>query len=169
MHPADIVILVVLALSLIFGFWRGLVREAISLTGWVLAIYLARTYNEPMAAWLAQWVSTPSIRLVMSYGGLFLGTLVVCSLGGYAVSMMLRAGGLSLVDRFFGGVFGVARGFVLCLVALMLMAPFIVNDAWFREAQLPRAILKYESVARHLKDQAITIIRSPNTSESASH
>lgn len=169
MHPADIVILVVLALSLIFGFSRGLVREAIALTGWVLAIYLARSYNEPMAAWLAQWVSTPSLRLVMAYGSLFLGTLVVCSLGGHALSVMLRAGGLSVVDRFFGGIFGIARGLVICLIALMLMAPFINNDAWFREAQLPRAILKYESLARSLKDQAIAIVRSPNTSESASH
>lgn len=158
MHPADIVILIVLALSLIFGFWRGLVREAIALTGWVLAIYLARSYNEPLAEWLAQWVNTPSVRLVMSYGSLFLGTLVVCSLGGHAISLLLHAGGLSLIDRFLGGIFGVARGFVICLVALMLMAPFIKNDAWFREAYLPRAILKYESVARHLKDQAIAIV-----------
>lgn len=169
MHPADIVILVVLALSLIIGFWRGLVREAISLTGWVLAIYLARSYHEPMAAWLAQWVGTPSLRLVMAYGSLFIGTLVICSLGAHAVSMMLHAGGLSLLDRVFGGLFGIARGLVLCLVALMLMAPFIKNDAWFREAQLPRAILKYESVARSLKDHAIAIVRSPTPSESASH
>ncbi|REH36671.1 membrane protein required for colicin V production [Paraperlucidibaca baekdonensis] len=168
MHPADIVILVVLALSLIFGFSRGLVREAIALAGWVLAIYLARAYNEPMAAWLAQWVSTPSVRLVMSYGSLFLGTLVVCSLGGHAISMMLRAGGLSLLDRFFGGLFGVLRGVVLCLIALMLMAPFIREDVWFREAQLPRAILKYESLARQLKDKAIATVRSPTASESAS-
>ncbi|MFX5256931.1 CvpA family protein, partial [Acinetobacter baumannii] len=64
MHPADLVILTVLALSLIFGFMRGFVREALSLAGWVLAIIVARWFNEPMSAWLAQWVSTPSVRLV---------------------------------------------------------------------------------------------------------
>lgn len=158
MHPADLVILTVLALSLIFGFMRGFVREALSLAGWVLAIIVARWFNEPMSAWLAQWVGTPSVRLVMSYGGLFFGTLLFCSLFAHALSLAVRAGGLSLSDRVLGGLFGVARGLVLVLIALMLMAPFVKKDAWFRESQLPSLILQYESLARSLKDQALDIV-----------
>lgn len=161
MHSADLVILTVLSLSLIFGFMRGFVREAIALAGWVLAILLARWFNEPLAAWLAEWVSTPSLRLVMAYGTLFFGTLVVCSLLAQALSALISAGGLKLSDRMLGGVFGALRGMVLVLIALMLMAPFVQKDAWFREATLPRAFLKYESLARDLKDQALDIVRSP--------
>ena len=90
MHSADLVILAALALSLIFGFMRGFVREAFSLVGWVLAILIARWFNEPVSAWLAQWVGTPSVRLVMSYGTLFFGTLLACGLLGQALSLAVR-------------------------------------------------------------------------------
>lgn len=161
MHSADLVILAALSLSLIFGFMRGLVREAFSLAGWILAILIARWFNEPMAAWLAQWVGTPSVRLVMSYGTLFFGTLVICGLLGQALSLAVRGGGLSLANRVLGGLFGAARGFVLVLIALMLMAPFVKKDTWFSEAALPKAFLEYEHLVRSLQDQAMHLVRSP--------
>ncbi|MEL0027071.1 MAG: CvpA family protein [Perlucidibaca sp.] len=153
-------ILAALALSLIFGFMRGFVREAFSLAGWVLAILVARWFNEPMSAWLAQWVGTPSVRLVMSYGTLFFGTLLASGLLGQALSLAVRAGGLSLSDRFLGGLFGVVRGFIIVLIALMLMAPFVKKDRWFNEAELPRLLLKYESLVRQLQSEALQLVTS---------
>lgn len=160
MHSADLVILAVLALSLIFGFIRGFVREIFALAGWILAIIIARWFNEPLAAWLAPMVGTPSVRLVLAYGSLFFGTLVACSLFAYALSLAVRAGGLSLLDRVFGGVFGVLRGALLVLVALMLSAPFVKQDAWFKESQLPKAFLKYELLARDLQTKALHLVNS---------
>lgn len=164
MHAADLVILAVLGFSLVVGFVRGFVREGIALMGWVLAIYLARTYNEQMAAWLAQWVSTPSIRMLMSYAALFLGTLAVATLGAYAFDLAVRHTGLGLLNRFVGGVFGVLRGLVISLVALMLLAPFVKHDAWFIEAELPQFLLQYESVVRDIKDQALSSMAIEKTS-----
>jgi len=166
MHPADIVILAALALSLIVGFMRGFVREAFALLGWLLAIVIARSFNEPLAAWLAHWVSTPSIRLVLSYGSLFLGTLLTVSLLGTALRQLAHRGGLSLTDRVLGGLFGIVRGALLLLIALMLMAPFVKHDAWFRDAMLPKTILQYESLARSLQKQALALVRPIPSSSS---
>lgn len=160
LHPADWVILGALAMSLIFGFSRGFVREVISLVGWVLAIVVARWFNEPVATWLAQWVGTPSVRLLMSYGLLFLGTLLACSLFAQALSLVVRSGGLSLTDRVLGGLFGVVRGALLVLIALMLLAPFVKKDVWFREAQLPKAFLKHETLARTLQQEALQLVKT---------
>lgn len=160
LHPADWVILGALSLSLIFGFLRGFVREVISLVGWVLAILVARWFNEPLAAWLAQWVGTPSVRLLMSYGALFIGTLLAASLLAQALSLAVRSGGLSLTDRMLGGLFGIVRGALLVLIALMLLAPFVKHDAWFRNAQLPKAFLKYESLARTLQQEALQLVKT---------
>lgn len=158
LHPADWAILAVLGLSLCFGFSRGLVREVISTLGWVLAILVARWFNEPLANWLAQWVNTPSVRLVMSYGILFIGTLLSAGLLAQALSLAVRSGGLSLTDRVLGGLFGVLRGGLLVLIALMLMAPFVKRDAWFHQAQLPRAFLAHESLARQLRQEAMDLV-----------
>lgn len=168
MHPADLVILAALSLSLILGFMRGFVREAMSLAGWVLAIVVARMFNEPLAAWLAQWVGTPSIRLVLSYGSLFLGVLLSVSLLATALRHVVHGGGLSLADRTLGGAFGVLRGGLLLLIALMLMAPFVKHDAWFREAMLPKTILQYESLARSLQQHAMALVSPVSSAPSAS-
>lgn len=160
MHSADLIILAVLVLSLIFGFMRGLVREAFSLTGWVLAILVARWFNEPVAIWLAEWVETPSVRLLMSYGTLFCGTLLAFSLASHVLSLLINDTALSLPNRILGGVFGVLRGCVLVLIALMLLAPFVKKDSWFTEASLPRIFLQYEPLVRTLQSEALDIVRS---------
>ena len=53
MHPADIVILVVIALSVLLGVFRGFVREAFSLAGWFLAYVVARLFHAPLEEMLA--------------------------------------------------------------------------------------------------------------------
>ena len=42
----DIVILAVMAISLVFGLFRGLLRELLSLVSWVLAFWIAYRYSE---------------------------------------------------------------------------------------------------------------------------
>lgn len=152
------VILAALSLSLIFGFMRGLIRESFALAGWVAAIVVARWFNEPLAAEMAPMVSAPSLRLIFSWGLLFLITLLSFNLLGQALRVAARAGGLSLSDRMLGGFFGVVRGALLVLIALMLMAPYVKHDRWFREAQLPKAFLAYESLARSLQREAVQLI-----------
>lgn len=158
MHPADMMILAALSLSLIFGFMRGLIRESFALAGWVAAIIVAREFNEPLAAEMAAMVSAPSLRLIFSWGLLFLVTLLSFNLLGQGLRVAARVGGLSLFDRMLGGMFGVMRGGLFVLVALMLMAPYVKHDRWFREAQLPRAFLAYESLARSLEREAVQLI-----------
>lgn len=163
LHPADWLIIAVLACSLVIGFSRGLVREVVALTGWIAAIVVARLFNEPLSAYLAQWVGTPSVRLILSYGLLFAGTLFGASLLAHALSLMAHASGLSLIDRMFGGVFGVVRGLLFVLIALMLMAPFVKHDGWFHDARLPRVILTYEPLVRRLQQDVLQLVapRSP--------
>lgn len=158
LHSADLVILGVLTLSLVYGFVRGFAREIIALTGWFAAVLVARWYNEPVGALLATWVETPSLRLLASYGSLFFGTLLVFGLLAQLVSFLISETALSLPNRFLGGVFGAGRGIVLVLVALVLMAPFVKDDAWFKHSSLPTFFLQYEPLVRQLKDQAYTLV-----------
>ena len=82
--------------------------------------------------------------------------------------MVVYRGGQWVCDRVFGGIFGVLRGLLLILVALMLMAPFVKHDAWYRDAMLPKTILQYESLARSLQKQALALVRPiPSTASSS--
>ena len=61
--PLDWVALAVLLVSLLAGFMRGFLIEAIALCGWVGGFFLARAFAADVAAWLPMENSLPGVRL----------------------------------------------------------------------------------------------------------
>ena len=160
MHTADLVILGVILASVLFGVFRGFVREAFALAGWVAAYVVARVFHAPLEPLLADYIATPSLRMAAAWGGLFVSTLALVALAGYMVRSLMEAAGISAVDRLLGGLFGLARGGILVLAALVLLAPFVKRDAWFHEAALPGAFMRLEQPGRELQQNLINAART---------
>lgn len=165
LHPADWIILGVIAISLALGFFRGFVREAFSLAGWVAAYVVARLFHEPLELLLADSISTPSLRLAAAWGGLFVTTLVLAALASYLVLSVVESAGLRGADRFLGAGFGVARGFLLVLAVLVMVAPFASRDPWWTSAKLPKEFLRFEAVGRDMKDKVVQVARQVGNKE----
>ena len=51
------------------------------------------TFTIALAAVLARWVDTPSIRAVLAYAALFAGTLLLGTLINYLIGSLLRSAG----------------------------------------------------------------------------
>jgi membrane protein required for colicin V production len=117
----DYAVLGVLALSTVWGVWRGLVREVISLAGWVLAFVAANLLAEPLAQALPQSISNPDLRVIVAFAAIFVVTLTLVTLAAVLLSKALKATGLAGLDRTLGGLFGVARG-LLIAIAFALVA-----------------------------------------------
>lgn len=160
MHPADGVILAVIALSLLFGLYRGFVREAFSLAAWIAAYVVARIFHPGLELLLVDVIATPSLRLATAWLLLFAGTLLVVTLLGYLMRSLVEAAGVSAADRVLGAGFGLLRGVILVLAALVLMAPFVQRDAWWTNATLPAAFMRYEPVGQELKRKVVAAARS---------
>jgi membrane protein required for colicin V production len=155
MHPADGVILAIILVSMLFGIFRGFAREAFSLAGWFAAYVVARLFHAPLETMLADHISTPSVRLAVAWGGLFVTTLLLAAIAGYMVRSLMEAAGISSVDRILGAVFGLLRGLILVLALLVMAAPFAGRDAWWHEAVLPQAFMKYEALGRELRGKVV--------------
>lgn len=138
MNWADWTIVTIIGVSCLISILRGFVREALSLAAWIAAVVVATTFHARLAAQLARWVETPSIQLLLAFAALFVGTLVVGSIVNYIVGAMVRAGGLSGLDRTLGIAFGLVRGglIVLALIMLLPMALPVRADAWWQESLL---------------------------------
>lgn len=160
MHPADGVILALVAISILFGLFRGFVREAFAVAGWIAAYVVAQLFHAPLQVLLADVIATPSLRLAAAWGGLFLATLLLASLLGYMVRSLMESAGAGGLDRLAGGVFGLLRGLVLVLAALILMAPFTGKDPWWHEARLPGVFMRYEPFGQELKDKVMRAARN---------
>ncbi len=131
----DYVLLGVLALSAAIGVWRGLVSEVMALLAWVVALFVAWRYAEQAAALLAEWIVEPAWRHVAGFALLFVVVLLLAALLRFLLRELLRAIGLGPADRFFGALFGLARGLVIAFVVVLLGGLVgISREPWWSNA-----------------------------------
>jgi len=116
MSSLDIAIVAVLAISMLWGVWRGFVREIFSLVGWVLAFLAANAVAAPIGDALPDSLARAEVRVLIAFVVVFVFILSAATLVAMLVSRLFKAAGLGGIDRTLGGVFGLARG-VLILVA----------------------------------------------------
>lgn len=106
--------------SLVVGAWRGLVREVLSILGWVIAFLAANLLAGPLGPEMPQAIPSPELRVAAAYVVVFVGALIVTALLGLLLSRIVKAAGLGGVDRMLGALFGAARGLLIVLVAALL-------------------------------------------------
>ncbi|MEM1154881.1 MAG: CvpA family protein [Pseudomonadota bacterium] len=121
----DWVIIVVLIVSTLISLWRGFVKEALSLAGWVVAFLVANLFVDQMASLLAGAIDNITGRYVAAYAILFVGTLVVSTFVTYLAGQVIKVTGLSVLDRLLGTVFGFARGVILILVCVFVLRQLV--------------------------------------------
>lgn len=133
----DLLLLAVLAISVLLGLWRGLVYELLSILGWVVA-YVAAPHLAPwITPWLANQHLGPHLLNALSLVCGFLLVLLIWGLSARLLRALIHATPLSVVDRLLGGGFGVLRGVLIALLAVVVvsMTPASQSETW-RESQL---------------------------------
>lgn len=123
----DLVVLAVVLISGFLAFFRGFIREALSIGAWVAAFF-AGVYGFPiLAPRLAGVVPDPA--LVPWVAGLVIGlvTVIVLSLLAHYIAKAMQVEGLGAIDRSLGFLFGLARGAVLVSLSF-LMIQWALND-----------------------------------------
>ena len=134
----DWAIIAVLGLSILLSLWRGFVREAVSLAGWIAAFVIANMFVGEMATFLQQWIANVTGRYVAAYALLFAGMLIVAGIVGKLSAQVVKVTGLTLLDRLLGTVFGFARGIIIVLVVVYVLRQLAPpqNLLWLDESQL---------------------------------
>ena len=133
----DYAVLTVILLSVLLGFWRGVVSEVLSIAAWVLAVVLGRMFAPRLSPEFAQWIFEPSLQYLAAFAAIAIAVLLLSMVIRLLVSGLLRAVGLGLIDRFLGALFGLVRGMmvVLVLVAAGGVTAF-PKQVWWRDAVL---------------------------------
>lgn len=137
LHWLDWVIIGVVALSTLASLWRGFVKEALSLAAWISAFMAATAFSNMVAVNLQNAISNDTARLVAAWILVFIATLVLVTLINGAVGKLVRAAGLSGIDRLLGMAFGFTRGLVVVLAILyVLQAVVPVQQQSFMQGSL---------------------------------
>lgn len=128
----DFIILLIIILSAVISSVRGFVREALSLSGWIIAFWVSLTFSGGLSTLFDGSIDDPILRLIVAFLILFIASLIVSAIVNYFVIQLVQRTGMTRADRSVGIVFGVLRGILIVTAMVMFsgLTPFPQTASW---------------------------------------
>ena len=119
----DLTLIAVSLLSALLAMYRGLTRELLSITSWLVAgaavLYFVQ-YHKKFAEEMAQQMSAlVAVAQIVIGAVIFLITLIVVHLITALISDAILDSRVGMIDRVLGFFFGAVRGFIIVLIPFM--------------------------------------------------
>jgi membrane protein required for colicin V production len=148
----DLAALAVIALSILVGFLRGLLRETLTIVTWVGAAVIA-FYAFPYARELARrTIETEWMADAAALAVVFLVPLIAIKVAAASAVGHIPDGALGAIDRFGGAAFGAARGAVLVSAAYLGLTVLVAPE------DHPEGV-KHALLLPYAKDGAVLLTR----------
>jgi membrane protein required for colicin V production len=138
-NALDIIVIAVIALSALFAFTRGFVKEALSIAAWVGAGLITLRGLPYLSPIVQKYVSSPLLAQIAAGIALFVVSLIILSVLTSAIAGRVKDSALSAVDRALGLLFGAFRGIVIACLGFIVLGWAIPNEpdwpSWVRSAR----------------------------------
>ncbi len=133
----DIIIAVAIVLSVIVGFARGFVKEALAIATLLFAIWAALYFGPAVGRVSDSWLQGQELQTWFGRILVFFVVIVVGGLIQWTVSKAVKLSPLGGIDRFAGSLFGLLRGLLLAAI-FILFGEFMgfADEDWWRESAL---------------------------------
>jgi membrane protein required for colicin V production len=116
----DLVILVIVAVSVFTGLFRGFIKELFALGIWFLALWSGSHFSSFGAEYLKPWINQTELRLLASFVVIMVAVLIVGGLFSSLLAFLISRSGLSGTDRLLGMLFGFGRAvFIISLLIVV--------------------------------------------------
>ncbi|TAG00042.1 MAG: CvpA family protein [Betaproteobacteria bacterium] len=149
MTAFDYVILALVTVSAAIGVWRGVIREVFALGAWVVAIVCMVLFGQTVAAALPLSGQAPWLQSLAGYATVFIVVFVSLSVLGFLFTKMVRAVGLSFIDRALGMMFGMVRGALIAvLLVLVAGATGLPQTDWWKESASAKPLETFAALLR---------------------
>jgi membrane protein required for colicin V production len=137
MNWFDYLLILLVTFSVIAGLMRGLLREAIGLITWLVAVWTAFHYSERVEPYLGGLLTNDALRPWAARLLIFLVVLLLGTTLGVLIGHVVRVSVFSGADRFWGALFGLLRGFVVVAAFVILCHGLrMQTEPWWRGSVL---------------------------------
>lgn len=127
MNVFDIIVYIALAWAVFNGWRRGFLLQMLSLLAVVAALYFAAQYGSELERILGIEVGVAGVA---GFIIIFVGALVVISVGGYLLRAVFRFAGLGMVDTLLGILFSLAKVGLIVSVLFSWFASINKDYEW---------------------------------------
>lgn len=132
----DAVVAVIIVLSALLAYSRGLVREAMAIAGWIGATVLAFIFADQVQPLIRQIPvlgdfigDSCELSIIAAFAAVFAVALIVFSIFTPLFSSIVQRSALGGIDQGLGFLFGVARGILLVAVAFFVYETVLTSQA----------------------------------------
>ena len=124
MTTLDLIFIVIGAASAVLAFFKGFLKECLSLLALAVGLVLAARLYPQAAVFLARWVEAPALRSLLAFLAVFFAVLVLAGAIMFISDRLLKWSHLKGIDRLLGVLFGLVRGWLICTVLVLAMTAF---------------------------------------------
>ncbi len=165
----DSIVIGVFALSCLVAFFRGFIREILSLGAWVAAGIITVYFYPHSSEYMKQYIENPEIAAVVGALGTYITALFGISIINSVIIRYVKTGAeVGLLDNLLGLSFGAARGAFIVSLGFLILT-FVMDEdnypEWLTEAKtleyaefgaamLAKAAPEYVKELSTMKDKA---------------
>jgi membrane protein required for colicin V production len=124
----DGILLLVVLISSVLAMIRGFTREVFSVASWVAAAAAAYFFWDDARPYVERYIEDENLALGVTIAGIFFVTLLIVSIITMRISDFVLDSKAGPLDRTLGFLFGVARGLLLVIIAVLFLNFFIAPD-----------------------------------------
>ncbi len=150
MNWLDLVLICLLAASVFSGFSKGLVRQVIGLAAAVAGLICGAWFYRMPAETVRPYAGSQAVANLCGFLLIFFGAIILGWLVSMLIGMLVKAVGLSWLNRLGGAAFGVVRGIVVGVAVITAMVAFLPG----REAKDPPQAVVHSRIAPYILDAA---------------
>lgn len=136
MTPADWIICLVVLLNVVTAAMQGFFSEALTMAGLVVGYLAAAWQYRTVAEWLEKFLKNDWLAEILGFLIIFFAILLLFGLAARIARWVMKESGLSSLDRFLGGLLGLAKGGLMVAVLLMGMTAFAPTSRLLEKSQL---------------------------------
>ena len=150
MSGLDIVIAVVVLIGLWRGFQVGLIKTAVGLVGWFIALIAASRLAASVAPLLSCIIDNPVLQMAGAFLLVVIAILAIMHLVAFVFAGVLKPLRLGVLDKMAGGILGAAKNVLMVLVVLSISAPLLVQMPQWETSVIAPELLPYAPFGKAL-------------------
>lgn len=150
MTPADWMICLIVLLNVVTAAMQGFFSEALTLTGLVVGYLVAAWQYRNLAEWFERFLKNDWLAEILGFLIIFFAVVILFGIAARIARWVMKKSGLSGLDRFLGGLLGLAKGGLMVAVILMCMTAFAPASKLLVNSQLAPYFLVLGQAAKWL-------------------
>ena len=131
----DMIVLAILVISILFALYRGLVRELLGISAWILATFAALYSYDPLQKILKDHVQNLKLASICGSVLIALIVMIIMTILNAHITTKLRKSSLSGLDRILGFVFGIARAALIIALVYLLASSFVLSKKQLKDIE----------------------------------